>query len=116
MTDQFTVRMATAADSSTLAQQRAAMFRDMGVLPQSLDAPLMEASHRYFEEAIPSGQYLGWVVSIAGSRDVIAGAGLQLRRALPHPDPAEARSWWVCRAWCSTCTPSRPGAAADSLR
>ncbi len=91
MTDQFTVRMATAADASTLAQQRAAMFRDMGVLPQPLNAPLMDASRHYFEEAIPSGEYLGWVASIAGSRDVIAGAGLQLRRALPHPDPGRGK-------------------------
>ena len=86
MTDQFTVRIATAADASTLAQQRAAMFRDMGVLPQPLDAPLVDASRRYFEEAIPAKEYLGWVASVAGSREVIAGAGLQLRRVLPHPD------------------------------
>jgi len=86
MTDQFTVRVATAADASTLAQQRAAMFRDMDVLPQPLDAPLVDASRRYFEEAIPAGEYLGWVASIMGSREVIAGAGLQLRRVLPHPD------------------------------
>src|SRR6266516_261962 len=58
MTDQFTIRIATAADASTLAGQRAAMFRDMGVLPQHLDAPLVDASRHYFEEAIPSGEYL----------------------------------------------------------
>ncbi len=86
MTDQFTIRIATAADASTLAGQRAAMFRDMGVLPQHLDAPLVDASRHYFEEAIPSGEYLGWVASLAGSGEVIAGAGLQLRGVLPHPD------------------------------
>ncbi len=86
MTDQFTIRIATAADASTLAGQRAAMFRDMGVLPQHLDAPLVDASRHYFEEAIPSGEYLGWVASLAGSGEVIAGAGLQLSAVLPHPD------------------------------
>lgn len=82
----FTVRIATAADAPTLAGHRAGMFRDMGVLPQQLSDALVDASRRYFEEAIPLGEYVGWVACLAArSTDVVAGAGVQVRRVLPHP-------------------------------
>jgi GNAT superfamily N-acetyltransferase len=88
MSDSFTVRTATVVDAPTLARHRAEMFRDMGVLPEPLFEVLVDASRRYFEEAIPSGEYLGWLASpTTASSEIIAGAGLQLRRVLPHPDP-----------------------------
>jgi ribosomal protein S18 acetylase RimI-like enzyme len=88
MTDAFAVRAATAADAAILARHRAEMFRDMGILPEQSYQPLVDASRRFFQEAIPSGEYVGWVLSpsVQGT-DIIAGAGLQLRRVLPHPDP-----------------------------
>jgi GNAT superfamily N-acetyltransferase len=82
----FTVRSATASDAATLAGHRAGMFRDMGVLPQHLYDALVDASRRYFEEAIASGEYVGWVACPAArAQDVVAGAGVQVRRVLPHP-------------------------------
>ncbi len=59
MSDSFTVRTATVADAPILARHRAEMFRDMGVLPERLLDVLVDASRRYFEEAIPSGEYAG---------------------------------------------------------
>ncbi len=88
MSDSFTVRTATVADAPILARHRAEMFRDMGVLPEHLLDVLVDASRRYFEEAIPSGEYVGWLAARATpASEIIAGAGLQLRRVLPHPDP-----------------------------
>ena len=88
MSDSFTVRTATVADAPILARHRAEMFRDMGVLPEHLLDVLVDASRRYFEEAIPSGEYVGWLAARAApASEIIAGAGLQLRRVLPHPDP-----------------------------
>jgi GNAT superfamily N-acetyltransferase len=90
MTDPFAVRAATAADAAILAGHRAEMFRDMGMLPDQLYQPLVDASRRYFGEAIPTGEYVGWVLSLkANGANIIAGAGLQLRRVLPHPDPSD---------------------------
>jgi GNAT superfamily N-acetyltransferase len=86
MPESFTVRTATAADAPTLAGHRAGMFRDMGVLPQHLYDAMVDASRRYFEEALPSGEYVGWVACPAARvTDVVAGAGVQVRRVLPHP-------------------------------
>ena len=88
MHEAFAVRTATAADAAVLARHRAEMFRDMGVLPERLYEALVAASRRYFQEAIPSGEYLGWLLAPAThGADAVAGAGVQLRRALPHPAP-----------------------------
>ena len=87
MPESFSIRRATAADAATLAQHRAGMFRDMGELPERLTEALVDASRRYFEEAIPSGEYVGWVASLSEhSRETIAGAGILVRRMLPRPD------------------------------
>ncbi len=86
MPELFVVRNATVADALTLAHHRAGMFRDMGVLPEQLSAPLVEASHRYFQDALASGEYVGWLASPAADSDkIIAGAGVQRRSVLPHP-------------------------------
>lgn len=64
------------------------MFRDMGVLPDKLYDSLVDASRHYVAGAIPSGEYLGWLAAPTDrSTEIVAGAGLQVRRALPHPDP-----------------------------
>jgi len=87
MNEHFVVRVATPSDASILARHRAAMFRDMGVLADALYTSLVDASRDYFAEALPSGEYLGWVAALAErSGEIVAGAGLQLRRALPYPD------------------------------
>jgi len=86
MPDLFAVRNATVADALTLAQHRAGMFRDMGVLPEHLSAALVEASRRYFQDALASGEYVGWLASPAADSDnIIAGAGVQRRSVPPHP-------------------------------
>lgn len=80
----FEIRPATLADVPTLARHRAEMFRDIHGMPDDQYDVMVDASRRYFESAMPSGEYLAWVTehrSLAG--DVVAGAGLQLRRALP---------------------------------
>ena len=83
-TTSFAVRPAGRADAPVLARHRAEMFSDMGVLPPHLYAGMIDASRRYFETAIPAGEYVGWVAVTADRpEEVIAGAGLQLRRALP---------------------------------
>jgi GNAT superfamily N-acetyltransferase len=60
------------------------MFSDMGQLPADLYPDLVSRTLTYLHEALPSGEYIGWLAS-AQSGDVVAGAGVQLRRALPHP-------------------------------
>ena len=81
----FVVRNATAADGAAIARHRAEMFRDMGQLPPAIYQDLVDRTVAYLSAAIPSGQYIGWLVSAPDSAEIIAGAGVQLRRILPRP-------------------------------
>jgi len=82
----FAVRQAGAADIPVLAQHRAAMFRDMGKLPSSLEEPLEQATASFLREAMPRGEYLAWVAEDHETPpSTIGGAGVQLRPILPRP-------------------------------
>ena len=94
MNTTFLVRRATLADLPTLARHRAWMFRDIHGLADEQCEAMADASHRYFESAMPAGEYLAWLaVPESSLGEVVAGAGLQLRRALPsvrhHADITE---------------------------
>jgi GNAT superfamily N-acetyltransferase len=115
----YRIRRATAADAGVLAHHRAEMFRDMGALPDGLHDTLVEAARAYFTQAIADGRYVGWVAELDDpSREIVAGAGLQLRELLPRPDGARQRlvrgpqalvlNVYTERAW-------RRGGVADAL-
>ena len=88
MGDDLTIRLATVADAPALARHRAEMFRDMGDLPDELYDPLVEAARRALEECLETREYVGWVACPADHPDqIVAGAGIQLRRLLPRPEP-----------------------------
>jgi ribosomal protein S18 acetylase RimI-like enzyme len=84
----FQVREATVDDIPLLARHRAAMFRDMGQLAIDWEAELVRATDGYLRDALPRGEYLGWVAEGGSSPKVIGGAGVQLRPILPRPRPA----------------------------
>jgi GNAT superfamily N-acetyltransferase len=86
MPGEFEIRAATVADAAAIAQHRARMFQEMGLVP----GPLFESYRAQCEirlrEMLASGEYLGWLgFPIAESEKIVAGAGVQLRRTLPHP-------------------------------
>jgi len=82
----FEIREATALDIPVLARHRAAMFRDMGQLATDPEAALVRATVHYLRDALPRGEYLGWVAqSTAPSPETIGGVGVQLRAILPRP-------------------------------
>jgi ribosomal protein S18 acetylase RimI-like enzyme len=84
----FAVREATSDDIPLLARHRASMFRDMGQLPTAGEVDLVHATEVYLQDALPRGEYLGWVAESTGpSPQAIGGAGVQLRRILPRPRP-----------------------------
>lgn len=85
----FAIRKATTEDIPTIARHRAAMFRDMGVLPADREEALVHATAAYLAHAMTGGEYLGWIAEKAGSEpEIIGGGGAQLRSILPRPDGA----------------------------
>jgi len=82
----FTIRRATITDIEVIAQHRAEMFAEMGLLPASLYTQLVSQTIDFLQRAIPSGEYVGWMAAPAHDPvAVIAGAGVQRRRLLPLP-------------------------------
>jgi GNAT superfamily N-acetyltransferase len=62
------------------------MFQDMGQLPAAACDPLRAAAEDVMAGALARGEYVGWLLVTEAEPDrVVAGAGVQLRSALPHP-------------------------------
>jgi ribosomal protein S18 acetylase RimI-like enzyme len=80
------IRRATIADLPLLAGHRAAMFRDMGKLRPEAEPALIQATVDHLRDALPRGEYMGWVAENGSSPpESIGGAGVQLRPMLPRP-------------------------------
>jgi len=85
MSEGIVIRPATERDAAVVARHRVEMFRDMGTLPAEHGPALARAAEAYFRRAIPAGTYAGWLATPEGKPgDVIAGAGIQIREAIPR--------------------------------
>jgi GNAT superfamily N-acetyltransferase len=82
---EFAIRRAQLSDAAIIALHRARMFQEMGDVPEEMFEPLRSGAERWLREAFASGEYIGWLAAPTSSADVIAGAGVQLRRVAPHP-------------------------------
>jgi GNAT superfamily N-acetyltransferase len=86
MSERFTIRLATPADTEAIAEHRARMFEEMGQVPPETFEPLRAKSCERLGDLLKRGEYIGWLAIPAQSPDIIAGgAGVQLRQVLPHP-------------------------------
>jgi GNAT superfamily N-acetyltransferase len=86
MSEGFRIRRVDVDDVATVARHRARMFEDMGRLPRALHEEYLRQNVERLRGWVASGEYVGWLVSPEGdSKQVVAGAGVQLRRALPSP-------------------------------
>lgn len=86
MSDTIDVRLATTADAPVLARHRAEMFRDMGDLADGHYGPFLTAAEREIAAWLASGDYVGFVASPPGHPgEIVAGAGIQVRKLLPRP-------------------------------
>jgi GNAT superfamily N-acetyltransferase len=84
--DKFRVRLATIDDADIIAWHRARMFQDMGDLQPRLFEAFRKKSREQLRDVIARGEYVGWFASLkVAPATVIAGAGVHLRRVLPHP-------------------------------
>jgi N-acetyltransferase len=93
---EFVIRRAVVADAGIIAQHRARMFHDMGEISDEAFDDFRNASQWWTEGALESGEYVGWLaIPKSEPARIVAGAGVQLRQAPPHP-----------------CRPSRAGAFA----
>jgi len=86
MAEQFEVRLATVNDAVLIGAQRARMFYEMEMVPEALLESFRLLCETRLREALGSGEYVGWLAFPNESpNEIVAGAGVQLRRVLPHP-------------------------------
>jgi hypothetical protein len=86
MADKFRIRFATLDDAEIISRHRARMFQDMGELPANLFEAFRASSCDQLRDLLVRSRYLGWLLSLENAPDkIIAGAGVHLRRVLPHP-------------------------------
>lgn len=88
----YTIRPATIADIPHIAQQREAMFRDMGI-PAEFDA-MSVATTSWLRDAIPAKTYLGWMAESA-TGEVAAGGGLIVIPWPPGPMSMDPRCGFI---------------------
>lgn len=117
MPDEIVIRQATLADVGLIARHRAAMFLDMGSATQAVVERLTSDTEAYLRQAIPSGEYLGWLASLASRpADPIAVQAFRFVASYPSPGAGltAGRTWpTVCKASSSTSIQSRPSAVGD---
>jgi GNAT superfamily N-acetyltransferase len=92
MSDSFAIRPATASDFEPISWHRARMFRDMGELPPELFDSFRTQSLETLKRMFDDGTYVGWLASPKNCPErIVAGAGVQLRKVPPHPQPKANR-------------------------
>lgn len=88
MSEQFAVRLATPEDVDAIAEHRARMFEEMGQVPPEAFEILRAKSRDCLGDLLTRSEYIGWLAIPTQRPDIIAGgAGVQLRKVLPHPLP-----------------------------
>jgi GNAT superfamily N-acetyltransferase len=86
MMESIQVRFAQPADADVIGYHRARMFQEMGQIPNHLYKTFERRSQERVRELLVSGEYVGWLASGPGAAGkIVAGAGVQLRKVLPHP-------------------------------
>lgn len=88
MSEQFTIRHAAPEDADAIAEHRTRMFEEMGQVPFGVCEILRAKSSERLRDLLTRGEYIGWLAIPTQRLNVIAGgAGVQLRKVLPHPLP-----------------------------
>src|SRR5689334_7764636 len=86
MAEQFEMRLATVNDAPLIAAQRAQMFYEMEMVPEAMFDRFRLLCETRLRELLGSGEYIGWLAHPNETpNEIVAGAGVQLRRVLPHP-------------------------------
>ena len=89
-----TIRQATVADIPDLVRLRRMMFESMGFDdPVKLDAGDVVAAD-YFAQAIPSGEFLGWL-AITPAGEAVSTSGLVIDQHPPGPGNLSGKTGYI---------------------
>jgi GNAT superfamily N-acetyltransferase len=89
--ESYQIRPAEACDAGIIARQRAAMFRDMGLVSPEEGELLRSASEPWVAALLSNGGYFGWLVEY--DNVVVAGGGIIIRELPPTPGCYRIGRW-----------------------
>ncbi len=94
MSDDVTIRQATAADVPDLVRLRRAMFEAMGFDDAAQLAAADAAAAAYFATAIPSGEFHGWL-AFTSANEAVGSGGAVIDQHPPGPSNLSGRSGYI---------------------
>ncbi len=89
----FEVRPAGVADIPALVAMRRAMFVSIGHTEEAVLAAMVEASAAYFHQALPAGEFRGWVAEAGGQ--IVGCGGLVVHRIPPTTYNLDGRVGYI---------------------
>ncbi|HXW61346.1 MAG TPA: GNAT family N-acetyltransferase [Candidatus Acidoferrales bacterium] len=89
------VRRAGLEDLAHILRHRRAMFLEMGFHDQAVLDRVERLSREYFIEALPSGNYAGWLAEEWSERRVVGGGGVVRARWPGYPGENLAERAWI---------------------
>jgi GNAT superfamily N-acetyltransferase len=81
--EKYLIRPAGVQDFEVIAEHRAAMFRDMGLVTAEEHVLLLNACKQWISGQLENGRYVGWVIEF--EKNIVAGAGVLLLESGPVP-------------------------------
>lgn len=87
----YSIRLSTPLDAEVIANHRAMMFRDMGLVTGQETEQLFAASVPWLRHVLTTGEYVGWLVLY--EEQVIAGGGIHVREMGPVPHCYRVGRW-----------------------
>jgi ribosomal protein S18 acetylase RimI-like enzyme len=102
VSEEITIRQATADDIPDLVRLRRIMFEGMGWGDHEHLPAAEAASAAYLAEAIPSGEFQGWVAATSAGRIVSVG-GVIVDQHMPTPGNLSGRIGYVLNVATEPC-------------
>lgn len=91
---EITIRPATLDDIPDLVRLRRLMFESMGYDDAELLDTADQAAHAYFFQAIPAGEFHGWLAVTSGGKPVATG-GVVIDHHPPGPNNLSGQSGYI---------------------
>jgi GNAT superfamily N-acetyltransferase len=94
MGDEVSIRQATGADVPELVRLRRVMFEAMGVDDAQRLAATDAANAAYFTQAIPTGQFHGWL-AVTAAGEAVGSGGVVIDQHPPGPGNLSGRVGYI---------------------
>jgi GNAT superfamily N-acetyltransferase len=93
----ITIRPATTADIDTLTRLRVDFMREMKSMGDFDENVFVEATRRYFEEKLPTGEYAAWVAEADG--EIVGTSGAVFWQRPPTPKNMTGRDAYILNVY-----------------